>query len=133
MFLELDLVWKQSTLSQITHIIHPTWSDHLLKRTMITKKSTSFYHHYALNRGINRERLFKLGKSSTPLCRFGCGCNESVVYMFLECPKYHDFRKAIFKALYKFNLPFTLSNTFCHTKLKADVEQFIIKVHELWA
>ena len=95
MYVDLTDSWSKSSMAAVTHIIHPEWQPRKLAVSMHSRFSHVMYNCLAVNRAPFRTWLYKIKRSKSKLCRYGCNCQEDFSHVLFFCASVIDERKAL--------------------------------------
>ena len=129
MFSELTNIWNKSHLSRWTYHLHHIWDHNNSKRSVVSKKSITLYHKYALGRAPTNAYEFSIGRVGSPLCRHGCGVREDEAHIFFHCPALKKTRFKLKKKCHEIKLTFKFKNLLTCPKLQNECESFLIISH----
>ena len=122
----LSVDWSRSGQAAVTHILHPTWCPHKLPRSMHSRFSHVMYQCLAVNRAPFRARLYKIGRSKSDKCRYGCNCTEDFNHVLLHCKSVVDERKDLNIACISNSVPFDLKNIMTLPCLQIPTERLLL-------
>ena len=94
---------------------------------MFSRASNVLYHQCALGRGPTRAYEYRIGKSDSDKCRYGCDTTETIHHL-LVCPLAADKRVKVELLCTKFKLAFTLKELFTNTRLQIEVEKMLLQL-----
>ena len=95
-------------MAAVTHIIHPEWRPRKLAVSMHSRFSHVMYNCLAVNRALFRTWLYKIKRSKSKLCRYGCNCQEDFSHVLFFCASVIDERKALKACCTTNDVPFDL-------------------------
>ena len=125
-FKDVNDDWSNSSKAAITHLIHPSWHPRELPRSMHCRFSHVMYNCLAVNRAPFRRWLYKISRSESELCRFGCLCKEDADHVLFHCPQINSERCTIQNICSKNDIIFDLKNLMTHQSLQLPVERLLI-------
>ena len=127
MCFELSEMWYNDSKSIFTKRLYGRWCCNKLYGLMLTKITTTWYHQLACGRGHLNGIQSSYYPHISPLCRFGCNCDETVDHIFLHCPFVNSERNIIKDLCIKYHLDFTLKYLLIDDTLKLSVEKLLLK------
>ena len=92
---------------------------------MFSKITTTWCHQVVVGRGRFRNYLFKINKTKSSLCRFGCNVPETVDHILLKCDVLSTERKCIKDTFVGNGITFKINNILTHPTLKTPVEMLL--------
>ena len=122
---QLTLFWKNYKHAKHTRSLIPTWTSLCLPPSHVSRRAEVLYYTFSFTQNETNVFRYKIKKGLNDLCR-ACGKKkETVIHIFLECPKYSSKRKILFDSATKNKLDPTLSNFLIHPLMKTPTEIFI--------
>ena len=124
---------QTSSLAAVTHIIHPEWRPRKLAVSMHSRFSHVMYNCLAVNRAPFRSWLYKIKRSKSKLCRYGCNCQEDFSHALFFCASVADERKALHLCCTTNDVPFDLKTIMTLPILQFAVERLLSSFFSLKA
>ena len=126
MFMELTLSWRSSPVARFTFSLHPLWTNRKLPSSLHSRCTHSWYHSVALGRGPFRDRMRKMRKRTSDVCRYGCDATEDASHVLLHCPVVSDCRDRLRKCCETRGLDFDLRTLLTESCLQIPVEKLML-------
>ena len=94
--------------------------------SMHSRFSHVMYNCLAVNRAPFRAWLYKIKRTKSQLCRYGCHCIENADHVLFSCPHVNIERLVLKDLCLKNNLSFNLITLMTHYSLQFAMEQLLL-------